>query len=77
MVVTDSVFDGPFSRPHLITQLELNDLVRDLGLSKDKSKLLGSRLQGWSLLDRETKVTVYRNRDKDFVQYFKDDNDIC
>jgi len=72
----DPVFEGPSSQPHLITQPELNDLIRDLGLSKDKSELLGSRLQGWNLLHRETKVTVYRNRDKDFVQYFKDDNDI-
>ena len=31
--------------PHLITQKNLNDLVRDLNLSKGKTKLSGSRLQ--------------------------------
>ncbi|XP_050783868.1 zinc finger protein 701-like [Gopherus flavomarginatus] len=33
------------SEPHLITQGELNDLVRDLELPKSKAELLGSRLQ--------------------------------
>jgi endonuclease III len=30
---------------HRITQEELNDLIRDLGLPKSKAELLGSRLQ--------------------------------
>ena len=30
-------------RPHFITQEDLNDLVHDLNLSKDKSELLASR----------------------------------
>ena len=47
---------------HLITQQELNDLVRDLNLPKSKSELLGSRLQQWNLLAPGTKVTVYRYR---------------
>ncbi len=34
-----------FSEPHLITQGELHDLVRDLKLPKNKVELLGSRLQ--------------------------------
>ncbi|KAK4880018.1 hypothetical protein RN001_008164 [Aquatica leii] len=38
-------------QPHLLTQSELNDLVRDLQLPKTKSQLLGSRLQQWNLLE--------------------------
>jgi hypothetical protein len=34
------------NEPHLISQDELNDLVRDLNLSKSQADLLGSRLQG-------------------------------
>lgn len=33
------------SIPQLVTQAKLNDLVRDLGVSKRKSERLGSRLQ--------------------------------
>ncbi|GBN02555.1 hypothetical protein AVEN_149091-1, partial [Araneus ventricosus] len=37
--------DLVYRQPHLFTQPELNDLVRDLELPKSKSQLLGSRLQ--------------------------------
>ena len=37
-------FEQEFGKSHLITQGELNDLVRDLNLNKEKSELLGSRL---------------------------------
>ena len=48
--------------PHLKTQQELNDLVRDLNLPKSKSELLGSRLQQWILLAPGTEVAVYRRQ---------------
>ena len=75
-VDVDPVYEGSSSLPHLISQTEMNDLVRDLGLSKTKSELLVSRLKGWNLLQAETNITEYRNRDKEFVQYFKQDNDL-
>ena len=31
--------------PHLFTKMELNDVVRDLGLSKSSAELLASKLQ--------------------------------
>ncbi|CAI5785163.1 Hypothetical predicted protein [Podarcis lilfordi] len=41
--------------PHPFSQKELNDLVRDLSLSKDSAELLASRLKEKNLLsDRET-----------------------
>ena len=39
-------------QPHILTQNELNDLVRDLQLSKSKAELLGSRLKQWNLLEK-------------------------
>ncbi|GBM48470.1 hypothetical protein AVEN_98999-1 [Araneus ventricosus] len=39
----------------LVTELQLNDLVRDLELPKSKSQLLGSRLQQWNLLEKGVK----------------------
>jgi hypothetical protein len=32
-----------------VTQSELNDLVRDLSLTKDSAEILGSRFQHWKL----------------------------
>ncbi len=42
--------DSPYvpkqdSSPHLLSQAELNDLVCDLELTKEKAELLGSRIQ--------------------------------
>ena len=58
------------SIPQLVTQATLNDLVRDLGLSKRKSELLGSRLQEWNLLHADASVTVYRNREVKLVRFY-------
>ena len=56
--------------PHLITQDELNNLVRDLELPISKAELLSSRLQQWNLLASNTKISIFRDRRKDFIQYF-------
>jgi hypothetical protein len=47
---------------HLISQGEPNDLVRDLNLSKSQAEFLGSRLQGWNLLKKNTNILIYRYR---------------
>ncbi|UYV74282.1 hypothetical protein LAZ67_11002855 [Cordylochernes scorpioides] len=53
----DTKFEvGASSEPHLLTQGDLNDLVRDLDLSKKQSELLGSRLKDWNLLYKGTKI---------------------
>ena len=43
---------------HLLSQGELNDLVWDLKLSQKQAELLGSRLRGWNLLLKGTKVLL-------------------
>lgn len=63
------------NEPHLLTQGDLNDLVRDLHLSKNQAELLGSRLKGWNLLDRGTKVCYFRNRQEDFKNFFSQEGD--
>ena len=37
------------NEPQLVSQTELNDLVRDLNLSKQQSELFASRLQQWNI----------------------------
>ncbi|XP_049800441.1 uncharacterized protein LOC126235714 [Schistocerca nitens] len=61
------------SSPHLLTQADLNDLVSDLELSKQKAQLFGSRLQEYNLLHQSTKISVFRHREHAFISYFSTD----
>jgi hypothetical protein len=45
-------------------------LVRDLNLPNDALQILGSRLKEKNLLTPGTYVAFYRNREKDLLQYF-------
>ena len=65
------------TKPHLISQEDLNDLVQDLNLTKSNSKLLASRLQQWNLLAPDTKVTFYRQRSQDLISHFSTDGELC
>ena len=51
------------AKPKLFGQGQLNDLVRDLGISKKSSEILASRLGEHGILDSGTKITFYRDRD--------------
>ena len=56
-------------------QSQLNDLVRDLALSKEASEVLASHLSEHGILDSKTKITLYRYRDEALSDYFfKEDN---
>jgi len=57
-------------------QKELNDLVRELGLSKEGAELLTSRLKEKNLLPKRTKTSYYRSRDESFRTYFSSDTDL-
>ena len=52
------------NEPHWITQEDLNDLARDLYLSKQQSELLASRLKQWNLVQEAVRITSFRNRNK-------------
>ena len=60
----------PSSKPKPFSQGQLNDLIRDLGLSKESSKILASRLDEHGILGSETKITFYRNRDDMLIRFF-------
>jgi hypothetical protein len=49
---------------------ELSDLIKDLNLSKESSKLFASRLNEKNVLHPGMKITFYRKREKDFLPYF-------
>jgi hypothetical protein len=62
--------------PQPFSQVELNDLTRDLGLSKEAAELLGSRLKEKNLLDKGTSFSWYRNREKEFFKYFEEEENL-
>jgi len=57
------------SEPHIINQKELNNLCRDLNLSKQQSELLGSRFQQ-NILQKSTKIMYARKRAKNLELFF-------
>lgn len=72
----DVNFEGMSNGPQCFSQNELDDLVRDLDLSKQASELLASRLKEKNLLSAGTIITFYRERDKDLRMYFSEENNI-
>ena len=63
--------------PHLITQGELNDLTRDLSLSKNQAELLGSRLKQWNLLASGTIISSFRSRQSSLSSFFDMQDTLC
>ena len=51
------------AKPKPFSQGQLNDLVRDLGLSKKSFEILASRLGEHDILDLGTKITFCSDRD--------------
>ena len=57
--------------PNRVNQDDLGDLIRDLDLPKESAELLASRLKERNFLQAKTNVTFYRNREANFLPYFK------
>lgn len=56
--------------PRQFSQADVNDLVRDLNLSKKASELLASRLRERYLLHDDVRISLFRTREAEFLQYF-------
>lgn len=54
----------------MFSQKELNDFIRNMGLPKDVAEYCASTLKNRNLLQKETKVTFYRTREKKFKSFF-------
>lgn len=67
----DANYDASDSKtPMLMSQSDLDDLVRDLDLPKESAQLLGSRLHERNFLAPGTAYSWYRHREKEFVEFF-------
>lgn len=67
----------PEKHPIQFSQAELNDLIRDLDLSKEKSELLVSRLKEKNCVKSEVKTTLYRSRHLQFSSFYTKKDNIC
>ena len=65
------------SVPHFPTKQELDDLIRDLGLTKSGAELLTSRLNEWNMLGDDCKSSAYRKRHLEFSVYFDVIENLC
>lgn len=77
VVDPDYAPDVPEVGPHFPTQQEFDELVKEMGLTKDNALLLCSRLKQWNLLDPSVRITAQRTRHGIYSQYFKTADDVC
>ena len=56
--------------PHFPNQNELDDLTRDLGLTKAKAKILSSCLKEWNLLAPSCRISKPRKRHVTFANFY-------
>ena len=69
-------YDENMSRLNQFSQEELNDLIRDLSLSKTDSEIFASRLREKKCLQPNMKITTYRNMEVELLPYFTQDKDL-
>ena len=55
----------------------MDDLIRDLGLTKSGAELVTPCLNEWNLLGNDCKSTDYRKRHLEFSAYFDVIEDLC
>lgn len=67
----DASYVAEDRQPKLLSQDDLDDLIRDLDLPKGSAELLASRLHERNFLLPGTRISRYRNRDHDIQQFFK------
>ena len=64
-------------KPYFPNQKDMNDLIRDLNLTKSGGELLISRFKQWNLLDDSVQITTQRKRHQDYSSYFTVQDAVC
>ncbi|XP_061421616.1 uncharacterized protein LOC133350847 [Lethenteron reissneri] len=63
--------------PYYRNRKDLNDLIRDLGLTKSNAELLTFRLKQWNLLDESVQFANQRKRHQSFCSFFTRQDGLC
>ena len=63
--------------PYYPNQEDINDLVRDLSLTKSNAELLISRLKQWDLLDNSVRITSQRKQHCGFSMFYTFKDGLC
>ena len=64
------------TKPKPFSQGQLNNQVRDLGLSQKSSEILASCLGEHGILDSATKIAFYRDRGDSLIRFFTMEDDL-
>ncbi|CAH1113529.1 unnamed protein product [Psylliodes chrysocephalus] len=72
--ISDNDFKCDLETAKPFNQDDLNDLIRDMGLSKSVSEILASRLKEKKLVTKETKISYCRTREQSFLKYFSEED---
>ena len=64
-------------KSHFINQIDLNDLARDLDLTKEKSEILASGLQQCNLLASRAKVTEVSSKSQHLARFYSTKGELC
>lgn len=64
----------PANAGNLLGTPELNDMVRNMNISKDEALRMGQTMKSWNCLKNKAKIYHLRSRDKEFRQHFSCDN---
>ena len=63
--------------PQLFNLNDVNDLVRDLGLTKGKLELISSKWKQWNILQKGVNCTYIRSRHANLQDFFSAQNNEC
>ena len=63
--------------PYYPNQEDMNDLIREMTLTKSNAEILISRLKQWDLLDDGVRITSRRKRHRGFSTFFSFTDGLC
>lgn len=64
-------------QPKLMSQADVNDLVRDLELTEDKAQIFSSRLKEHNLVKKGVSSSYYLDRHVQYSKFFVVEENVC